>query len=96
VPIYEYQCDSCSGTFEVLQAMSAPAPQSCSRCGGRLERIPSSPSTNFGKHAGPSAERNSRLTVDQQARKERDRLVEHSKKTGIPFGSLFEDHDHNH
>jgi putative FmdB family regulatory protein len=96
MPIYEYRCDACSGTFEILQPMGASAPDGCSHCGGRLERIPSSTSVNFGRFSGPSAERHSKLTTGQQARKERDRLVEHSKKTGIPLGDLFEDHDHNH
>jgi hypothetical protein len=76
--------------------MSAPAPEICSNCGGPLERLPSRPSTNFGRFTSASAERHSKMTLDQQARKERDRLVEHSKKTGIPLRDLFEDHDHNH
>ncbi|HSE98819.1 MAG TPA: zinc ribbon domain-containing protein [Blastocatellia bacterium] len=96
MPIYEYECQSCSKSFELLQAISAPAPESCSECGGRLERVPSRPSTNFGRFTSASAERHSKLTVNQQAQKERDRLVEHSKKTGIPLRDLFEDHDHNH
>lgn len=96
MPIYQYECESCSTTFEILQSMSAPAPKSCSDCGGRLERVPSRPSTNFSRFTSASAERNSKLSVSQQARKEGDRLVEHSKKTGIRLSDLFEDHDHNH
>jgi putative FmdB family regulatory protein len=96
MPIYEYECESCSKAVEILQAMSAPRPSVCSDCGGRLERMPSRPSTNFGRFTSASAERNSRLSVNEQARKEGDRLVEHSKKTGVRLADLFEDHDHNH
>ena len=95
MPIYEYKCASCFGIFEVLQAIGAAPPEGCSRCGGRLERIPSSPSTNFNRYTSRSAERNSKLSVTQQARKEGERLIAHSKKTGIPLKDLFEDHDHN-
>ena len=96
MPIYEYECESCSKTFEVLQTMSSPGPTTCSVCGGRLERVPSKPSTNFGRFTSPSAERNSRLSINQQARMEGERLIEHSKKTGVRLNDLFEDHDHNH
>ena len=96
MPIYEYECQSCSTQFQVLHAMSDAGPKSCSDCGGRLERIPSRPSTNVGRFTSASAERNSKLSVDQQARKEGARLVEHSKKTGVRLSDLFEDHDHNH
>lgn len=95
MPIYEYQCQSCSGAFEILQAMGAAPPDGCPRCGGRVERIPSSPSTNFNRFTGPSAERYAKLTVEQQARSEADRLIKHSKNTGIPLKDLFEDHDHH-
>jgi hypothetical protein len=76
--------------------MSAPRLSTCSGCGGRIQRVPSKPSTNFGRFTSASAERNSRLSVNQQARMEGERLKEHSKKTGVRLNDLFEDHDHNH
>jgi hypothetical protein len=48
---------------------------------------------NVGKFASRSVERHSKVPADQQARMEQQRLVEHSKKTGIPLGDLFEIHD---
>lgn len=33
MPIYEYQCESCSAALEVLQKASDPAPSSCEKCG---------------------------------------------------------------
>lgn len=93
MPIYEYECQSCGGVVEVLQAMSAASPKACSRCGGRLERRLSSPSLNVNQFTSRSAARHTKLTVQEQARQERDRLLEHSKRTGIPFNDLFEVHD---
>jgi putative FmdB family regulatory protein len=93
MPIYEYRCESCSNEIEVIQPMGGTMEDRCSKCGGRFERTPSATSLNLGRHASRSAERHSKLTVEQQARLERDRLVEHSKKTGIPVGDLFEVHD---
>jgi len=40
MPIYEYECDSCGRTIEVLQGLSDPPPESCpSGDGGKLSRI---------------------------------------------------------
>jgi putative FmdB family regulatory protein len=40
MPIYEYLCDTCGNTIEVLQGLSDPAPEECPRGdGGTLKRI---------------------------------------------------------
>ena len=41
MPIYEYTCESCGKTAEVLQKMSDPAPAACPACGkeGTLSKI---------------------------------------------------------
>jgi putative FmdB family regulatory protein len=39
VPIYEYQCDACGTSFEVLQRMSDDPLQTCEKCGGRLHKV---------------------------------------------------------
>lgn len=40
MPIYEYLCDSCGHTIEVLQGLSDPAPEECpTGDGGTLKRI---------------------------------------------------------
>lgn len=92
MPIYEYICESCSEEFEILQSLNASAAGSCPHCDGALERKVSVTNSNFGKFSSASAERYSKLTVQQQAKKELDRLTEHSKKTGIPLDDLFEVH----
>jgi len=33
MPIYAYQCQACSHSFDVMQKMSDPAPSSCPVCG---------------------------------------------------------------
>ncbi len=76
--------------------MSAAPPGLCPDCDGQLERLYSPTSLNFGGFTSRAAERRSKkLTVEQQAKQEQDRLVEHSKKTGVSYNDLFEDHEHH-
>ena len=39
MPIYEYRCEACGHTFEVMQKVSDPPAASCEVCGGRVVRI---------------------------------------------------------
>jgi len=39
MPIYEYQCQKCGGTFEYTQKMSDDPKSVCESCGGPLERL---------------------------------------------------------
>lgn len=41
MPIYEYSCQSCGKTIDVLQKVSDPAPEACTACGaaGSLSKI---------------------------------------------------------
>ena len=47
MPIYEYQCDSCSYQFEVKQSIKDDALTTCERCGKSLRRLISSPGIMF-------------------------------------------------
>ena len=47
MPIYEYQCDSCSYQFEVKQSMKDAPLTTCERCGKSLHRLISSPGIMF-------------------------------------------------
>jgi putative FmdB family regulatory protein len=47
VPIYEYQCDSCSYRFEVKQSIKDAPLTTCERCGKSLRRLISSPGIMF-------------------------------------------------
>ena len=47
MPLYEYECDSCGGRFEVIQKFSETTEQ-CRRCGkGPVRRLMSSPAIQF-------------------------------------------------
>jgi len=39
MPTYEYECKSCSHSFEVFQAMSDPPLKDCPRCGKEVRRL---------------------------------------------------------
>ena len=39
MPIYEYRCDDCGTSFEVLQRMSDDPLETCDKCGGRLRKV---------------------------------------------------------
>jgi len=39
MPIYEYQCESCSRRFEVMQRMTEPLLAVCEQCGGHVRRL---------------------------------------------------------
>ena len=47
MPIYEYQCDSCSYQFEVKQSIKDAPLTTCERCGKSLRRLISSPGIMF-------------------------------------------------
>jgi putative FmdB family regulatory protein len=47
VPIYEYQCDSCSHRFEVKQSIKDEPLTACERCGKPVRRLISSPGIMF-------------------------------------------------
>jgi len=39
MPIYEYECEKCGETLELIHGVSAPRPESHDGCGGRLQRV---------------------------------------------------------
>ena len=47
MPIYEYRCKKCSAQREVLLKLSDKQPSRCRECGGRLEKLISSPAIQF-------------------------------------------------
>jgi putative FmdB family regulatory protein len=47
MPIYEYRCDRCDQTFEVIQKFSAEPIAVHDGCGGAVERLLSSPALRF-------------------------------------------------
>ena len=51
MPLFEYRCQQCGHEFEVIQKFSDPVLETCEICGGRLQKLLSSPAIQF-KGAG--------------------------------------------
>lgn len=47
MPLYEYKCDRCESVFEVMQKFSDEPLTVHENCGGRVERLLSSPAIQF-------------------------------------------------
>ena len=47
MPLYEYQCRKCGRRVEKIQKFSDPPLTTCEACGGKLERLLSSPAIQF-------------------------------------------------
>jgi putative FmdB family regulatory protein len=47
MPLYEYECESCSHRFERIQKFSDPPVQTCPSCGGPVRKLLSSPAIQF-------------------------------------------------
>lgn len=47
MPLYEYQCKKCERRLEKIQKFSDPILTKCEHCGGKLERLISSPAIRF-------------------------------------------------
>jgi putative FmdB family regulatory protein len=47
MPLYEYQCDTCSHRFEVIQKYSDARIDVCPKCGGPVQKLFSSPAIQF-------------------------------------------------
>ena len=71
MPIYEYQCEACSHTFEVIQKMADAPVATCVLCGGPVRRLLSAPGLVF-KGTGwyvtdyPNAERKKAMEVEKK------------------------------
>lgn len=47
MPLYEYRCEACGRTEEVMQAFSDPPLSTCESCGGPLKKLLSAPAVQF-------------------------------------------------
>lgn len=47
MPLYEYRCSKCGAHFEKIQKFSDPPIATCEVCGGKVERLLSSPAIQF-------------------------------------------------
>jgi putative FmdB family regulatory protein len=71
VPIYEYKCEACGHTFEVIQKVTDPPVVTCALCGGPVRKLLSPPGLVF-KGTGwyvtdyPNAERKKAMDADKK------------------------------
>jgi putative FmdB family regulatory protein len=47
VPLYEYECEKCHRRTEKIENMNGPHLKKCPHCGGKMERLISSPAIQF-------------------------------------------------
>ncbi|MHB8654262.1 MAG: FmdB family zinc ribbon protein [Terriglobia bacterium] len=47
MPLYEYRCLKCGTKYEKIRKFSDPPLTKCEKCGGKLERLLSSPAFKF-------------------------------------------------
>jgi putative FmdB family regulatory protein len=47
MPLYEYECESCGATFEVIQKFSDQSVDTCRTCAGKVRRLLSAPAIQF-------------------------------------------------
>lgn len=47
MPLYEYQCDDCGHRFERIQKFSDKKVRACPSCGGKVQKLFSSPAIQF-------------------------------------------------
>ena len=47
MPLYEYQCDACGNRFEKIVKFSDPPLEECPTCGGKVQKLLSSPAIQF-------------------------------------------------
>lgn len=73
MPLYEYQCSNCKHIFEVIQKFSDEPLKECLKCGGKLEKVISSPAIHF-KGTG--------WYVTDYARKQNGKNIQSNNKEG--------------
>ncbi|MGH7360145.1 MAG: FmdB family zinc ribbon protein [Candidatus Methylomirabilales bacterium] len=77
MPIYEYQCEACSHTFEAIQKMTDAPVATCVLCGGPVRRLLSAPGLVF-KGTGwyvtdyPNAERKKAMEAEKKVSSDGD------------------------
>ena len=47
MPLYEYECESCHHRFEKIRKFSDPPLEICPSCGGKVNKLVSSPAIQF-------------------------------------------------
>lgn len=70
MPLYEYECTQCGQRIEKIQKFSDSPLTQCEKCGGKLERLISSPAIQFkgtGWYVTDYARKSSTITPSSSA-----------------------------
>lgn len=79
MPLFDYACEACGHTFEVLQKYSDPPPAECPSCGGKIERLVSAPAIQF-KGTGWYVTDYAKKGVDPSAAGKEDKMEKKEEK----------------
>ena len=88
MPIYEYQCDKCSKTYEIWQKISDTPPDKCTECGGPLHKLVSLSSFQL-KGGGWYVDGYS--TIQPNEKKEKGKITSENKEKNTKFRAANSD-----
>ena len=80
MPIYEYKCEKCGATFEILQKVNSPVQKKCILCGGSVKKTLSPPALQF-KGSGWYITDYTRKTRQKKPKTEKHKPEEKKSKT---------------
>lgn len=81
LPLYEYRCQECGSHLEKIQKFSGRPLTTCKKCGGKLERLLSSPAIQF-KGSGWYVTDYARKSEASETGKSESPTAGEAKKTG--------------
>lgn len=91
VPLYEYQCKKCQHRFEKIQKFSDAPIKKCPECGGKVEKLLSSPAvqfkgsgwyvTDYARKSGGSAESGTSSNGDAKGAADKSEKADKGEKT---------------
>src|SRR2546425_6713107 len=84
MPIYEYWCYDCQGTFEATHSMSAAPLQECRLCGSQsVKKLISLPMINKIKSGSLTGAKYEKLSTTELMKKEAEPLAAVEKQEGM-------------
>ena len=77
MPLYEYQCEACDDRFEKIVKFSDPPLEECPKCGGKVQKLFSSPAiqfkgsgwyiTDYAKKSSPESSSSSKSSAEKSS-----------------------------
>jgi putative FmdB family regulatory protein len=98
MPLYEYKCEACGNRFEKIQKFSDPLVDACPKCGGKVEKLLSSPAIQFKgsgwyitDYAKKSSSDSSSSTTSSSKSEKPDSSTDSSKTESTPAAASTKD-----